>query len=169
MDGDTLLAQAASGRRQLKATAAAVEARPELRPRILAAARRRGVELPDEAIGWPAKRLLRRALGRGDDAQVRSNPIRVDEAFACLHCGESVDAGGARVRDHCPRCLRSRHVDVVPGDRASSCLGILDPVGLEQLGESWVIAYRCRRCRAAHRCRAHEDDDVVELARTLAG
>ena len=168
MDLDALLQAAGGGRRQLKRAAEALDADPQHKPRLVAVARRRGVQLPDEAAAWPAKKLLRRALGRGDAARERENPIRVDEAFACAHCGTQVTPGGAQVRDHCPACLRSRHVDVVPGDRAADCGGVLDPVGLEKRGDDWVIAYRCRACGHAHRCRAHADDDVVAFARTLA-
>ncbi|MCP4804884.1 MAG: RNHCP domain-containing protein [Proteobacteria bacterium] len=168
MDPDALLERAGRGRRELKRAADALDDAPEHKAALLRRARARGVELPDEAVEWPAKRLLRRALGRGAASQVRSNPVRIDESFTCVHCGHDVPLGGARVRDHCPVCLRSRHVDVVPGDRAADCGGILDPVRLDKQGESWVIAYACRACGHPHRCRAHPDDDLVAFARTLA-
>ncbi len=162
---EALLTEAGAGRRALKRAAAALDAmEPGAKGALVALARERGVELPDEAAGWPGKRLLRRALAREEAARERSNPIRRDGAFTCGGCDAAVAPGGGRVRDHCPRCLRSLHVDVVPGDRAAGCGGLMDPTGLELRGGEAVIHYRCRRCGAAGRCRAHPDDDAVALA-----
>ena len=108
---------------------------------------------------WSGKRVVRMLLDRSVGAQVRTNPIHRDEAFACAHCGADVLPGGAPVRDHCPRCLRSLHVDNVPGDRAAGCGGVLDPVALQlESGGVRVISHRCRRCGADRRVRAHPDD-----------
>ncbi len=144
-----------------------------LREPLLAEARRRGVDLPDEAVSWPGKRLLRRARASEASARVRRNPIRIDEAFTCDHCGRPVPPGHSRVRDHCPFCLRSLHVDVVPGDRAAGCWGLMDPVGIELGGRAEaVIRYRCRRCGHEHRNRAAIDveppDDPALLRRLAA-
>jgi len=126
-------------------------------------ARERGEDLPVEAMEWPGKRLVRRARARQVSARERKNPIRVDEAFDCVVCGMSVPLGGARVRDHCPSCLHSLHVDRVPGDRASECRGVLVPVGLEMVGGEAVVRYLCDRCGHTHRCRSHEDDSQEAL------
>lgn len=166
----TLLAGAEAGRAAQKRLGAALDADPALRAELCALARSRGVALPEEAEGWPGKRLLRLALGRAEQAQVRRNPIRRDEAFACAACGAAVPPGGARVRDHCPRCLCSMHVDEVPGDRASTCGGLLRPVRATHEAGEWVLGYRCERCAAERRCRAHPDDDPALLRRlTVAG
>ena len=165
----SLLIAAAGGRRALKRAAAELERLgPEHKRALVALAAERGLILPPEAASWPAKRLLRRALGRSEAARERRNPIRRDGGFRCAHCGAEVAPGGARVRDHCPACLRSLHVDRVPGDRANPCGGLLDPVGLERVGGQWVIRYRCRRCGAAGRCRAHPGDDPEALAAASA-
>jgi len=144
----------------LKRQAAALDASAELRRAVLDEAARRGVQLPDEAASWPGKRLLRRARAREVQARRRENPISRDEAFRCAHCGADVPAHGRTARDHCPHCLRSLHVDVVPGDRAAECGGILDPVRVEALGgEAWRIHYRCRACGAERVNRALLDGD----------
>jgi hypothetical protein len=148
------------------------DGRPLRQPLVVEAAKR-GVELPDDAVGWPGKRLLRRARATEDQARQRRNPIRIDEAFECLHCGHPVPPGVSRVRDHCPACLRSLHVDVVPGDRAAGCGGLMDPVGLDLGGRAeMVIRYRCRRCGHLHRNRAALDveppDDPALLRRLAA-
>ncbi len=144
-----------------------------LREPLLVEARRRGADLPDEAASWPGKRLIRRARGAEAAARVRRNPIVIDEAFCCEHCGREVPPGGGRVRDHCPVCLRSKHVDVVPGDRAADCGGLMDPVALELGGRAQaVIRYRCRSCGYEHRNRAALDvdppDDPEQLRRLAA-
>jgi predicted RNA-binding Zn-ribbon protein involved in translation (DUF1610 family) len=146
----------------------------DLRPLLLAEGRSRGADLPDEAVRWPGKRLLRLALGREDEARKPGNPTRLDEPFTCVACGREVPPGSRLGRDHCPWCLRSLHVDVVPGDRASSCGGILDPVGVEVGGRpGMVIQYRCRKCGYVHRNRAMLDgsvpDDAAALRRLAAG
>jgi hypothetical protein len=111
--------------------------------------------------GLDGRRLVRRLLARSGDAQVRSNPIHRDECFVCLHCQAMVEAGGTVIRDHCPECLRSLHVDRIPGDRGADCGGILDPVDMSlEGGGRIVILYRCRRCGASQRNRAHPADQL---------
>ncbi len=142
------------------------------RAALVERARRAGAELPE---GWEAldgKRLLRAALARTDEAQVRTNPIARDEAFVCAHCGRQVPVGGRRPRDHCPWCLRSLHVDVVPGDRAADCGGVLVPEALEPAGKGMMIVYRCTTCGVSRRNRVLDDvvppDDPSAL-RALVG
>lgn len=144
----------ADTRGEVKRLAELLEQDDELRAAVLAAGRARGADLPDDALDWPARKLLRRARARDAEAQRRTNPIRRDESFTCVHCGHDVGPLRRTDRDHCPRCLRSLHVDVVPGDRANACGGVLDPVGVEIRGKDTVLRYRCRRCGATHRVRA---------------
>jgi len=127
---------------------------PRLREAVLWVARHRGVDLPDEALEWPAKRLLRRARGRETEARKRTNPVARDEAFTCVNCGAAVTPAGRTARDHCPRCLHSVHVDVVPGDRAAGCGGLLVPVDAVRRGDRFHLTYRCRRCGAERHNRA---------------
>lgn len=170
----TALLGAATGDAACKRLGAWLDAEgEELKPALVAEGRRRGVPLPDEALFWPGKRLVRRARAREAAARERRNPIRRDGAFTCAWCGADVPAGGARVRDHCPWCLRSRHVDRVPGDRAAGCGGILQPAGATLEGRAGiVIAYRCDRCGHVRHNRAVEDgpepDDPVALRLLLA-
>jgi hypothetical protein len=78
------------------------------------------------------------------------------------------------VRNHCPACLWSRHVDRVPGDRAEPCGGLMAPVKL--LGASasgWTIVHRCLACGFERANRAALDDpeqpDDWDALRALAG
>lgn len=143
-------------RGDIKEFAAEVEEHPGLRAELLALATARGLDVEPDAS---AKRLVRALLARADSAQVRKNPIHRDEGFTCAHCGAAVTPGGAPVRDHCPVCLRGLHVDVVPGDRAAGCRGVLDPIAFERRPEI-VIRYRCRLCGHTFVVRAHPDDRV---------
>lgn len=117
-----------------------------------------GDATPDD----PAGRLLRWAMGRQEPARERSNPIARNESFLCGHCGFLVpEAPGSGVRNHCPRCLRSQHVDgPVPGDRASDCHGLMDPHDQVVAGGEVRVTFRCRRCGFERVNRLHPDWDV---------
>ena len=54
------------------------------------------------------------------------------DPFTCKVCGRLVTPGGAGTehRNHCPNCLSSVHVDEKPGDRASDCHGVMEPVAV---------------------------------------
>lgn len=154
-----------ASRGELKRLAARLDADPALRAAVAA--------LADLPADWPPKRLLRVARGHEEAARERTNPVMRDEAFTCAHCGREVPPHGRTARDHCPSCLRSLHVDVVPGDRAATCGGILDPVGVEVRGADTVLRYRCRRCGAERTNRALLDgadpDDWSRIAALSAG
>ncbi len=144
-------------RGEIKRLAAELEGDPEARARLVRLAETRGLE------PWPditGKQLLRLLLDRSTEAQRRSNPIHRDESFPCERCGFLVPAGGAMVRDHCPRCLRGKHVDVVPGDRAADCGGLLEPTALTLRAGVVLIHHRCARCAHTFLVRAHPDDHV---------
>ena len=83
-----------------------------------------------------------------------------NQGFACVQCGADVPplANGS-VRNHCPACLHSLHVDVNPGDRAADCGGVLEPVAVEHSGKKgWIVVHRCRACGAERRNKAALDD-----------
>lgn len=165
----TLLQESAASRKALKRHGLWLDGQsPDTKAALIELARALGADLPDESQNWPGKKLIRRALDRETQAQVRRNPRHLDQGFACLHCSTQVQAGRRPVRDHCPHCLRSQHVDVVPGDRASDCQGILDPIGAQQRSGAWVIRYRCRSCGHLQNNRAHPDDDAALLAKASA-
>jgi DNA-directed RNA polymerase subunit RPC12/RpoP len=87
-----------------------------------------------------------------------------EEPFICEHCGTSVEPlGKGTYRNHCPKCLYSKHVDSEgPGDRASTCHGLLKPIEIDQdAKKGFVIVYKCGKCGKISRNRAAEDDDLV--------
>jgi hypothetical protein len=85
-----------------------------------------------------------------------------NSAFTCVSCGCSVQPlTNGSVRNHCPQCLHSLHVDEFPGDRASGCGGILEPVGVEQSPKKgWVVVHCCQKCGALRRNKAALDDPL---------
>ena len=86
--------------------------------------------------------------------------IEIDEPFKCEVCGEDVLPLGYTCRDHCPKCLCSKHVDKDPGDRAEECRGILRPVGLENnKKKGYIIVYKCDRCGMIRRNKMAIDDN----------
>jgi ribosome biogenesis GTPase len=88
------------------------------------------------------------------------------ESFTCKNCGMLVipEGAGSQHRNHCPNCLTSLHVDNAPGDRASMCKGIMDPIGVwvRKNGE-WAIIHRCRSCGVLSSNRVAADDNPTLL------
>ncbi len=86
---------------------------------------------------------------------------RTIEDFTCSHCGALVHGNG--YTNHCPVCLWSRCVDINPGDRASDCGGAMRPVGIETLGDNFIIIHKCEKCGKIARCKSAPDDnqDVI--------
>mgnify|MGYP001414465397 CR=1 FL=1 len=122
-----------------------------------------------EVEGCAGKHLIKIFLNRSKDAQKRSNPVHIDEGFICAHCSRAVASGGAQIRDHCPYCLHGLHLDLIPGDRAANCSGVMVPLYLEtQSGLTW-IHYRCSVCSHAFRVRAHKDDELLKFVQLREG
>lgn len=88
------------------------------------------------------------------------------ESFPCKNCGELVtpEDAGTRHRNHCPKCLCSVHVDIEPGDRASTCHGIMEPISVwvRKDGE-WALIHRCKTCGALSSNRIAADDNPMLL------
>ena len=101
-----------------------------------------------------------------------------NEGFVCAHCGATVrPLAKASSRNHCPHCLWSKHVDVVPGDRRANCGGMMEPVAVEQdARRGWMIVHRCTRCGTIRRNKAALNDPaqpdsfqkLLEVARRSA-
>ena len=87
-----------------------------------------------------------------EDAKFTRRP----EDFTCLHCGRTVRGNG--YTNHCPHCLWSRHVDTMPGDRASDCGGEMEPVGALYEGGRTIVVQRCRACGHTWRNKTARND-----------
>lgn len=89
-----------------------------------------------------------------------------NDTFTCKLCERPVfpQGAGSGHRNHCPNCLTSLHVDDEPGDRASACGGIMEPVGVwvRKNGE-WAVIHRCKRCGKLGSNRTAADDNPMKL------
>ncbi|MFI5412497.1 MAG: RNHCP domain-containing protein [Candidatus Micrarchaeales archaeon] len=87
------------------------------------------------------------------------------EDFTCINCGFKVRGTG--YTDHCPKCLWGKHVDVNPGDRASDCGGMLEPIKTESNRKDIVIIYKCKKCGATKKNNSAAEDDKDLLFKLL--
>jgi hypothetical protein len=93
------------------------------------------------------------------DAPSGARFTHLNEAFTCLRCGEAVPPRRGGCRNHCPFCLMSRHVDVLPGDRANPCGGAMPAVDYDLDGKKGlVLLFRCETCGEITRCVAARED-----------
>ena len=92
----------------------------------------------------------------------------VNEGFVCEVCGFVNLAAQATCRNHCIKCLCSKHVDVNPGDRAEKCGGIMKPIDIEiHQDELTSIVFRCSKCGKEGRNKIASDDDRGKLFEVL--
>ncbi|PIR96191.1 MAG: hypothetical protein COT92_02390 [Candidatus Doudnabacteria bacterium CG10_big_fil_rev_8_21_14_0_10_42_18] len=95
--------------------------------------------------------------------------IKNTENFVCEYCGEKVTGNG--YTNHCPKCLYSKHVDINPGDRASSCCGLMMTVDFELTKGEYVIIQECKKCGIKKKNRLAENDNMevlINLSKTIA-
>jgi DNA-directed RNA polymerase subunit RPC12/RpoP len=88
------------------------------------------------------------------------------DRFTCKVCGRPVvpESAASEHRNHCPNCLSSLHVDQKPGDRASDCGGIMEPIGVwVRKNREWAIIHRCQRCGHLSSNRIAADDNPMKL------
>ena len=92
-----------------------------------------------------------------------------DSGFICQNCGKEVQPLGYTSRNHCPFCLCSLHVDVLPGDRANECRGVMDAVKVEtDPKKGFIIVHKCEKCGAIRRNRSADDDDIDLIIKLTA-
>ncbi|NTV44587.1 MAG: RNHCP domain-containing protein [Candidatus Yonathbacteria bacterium] len=86
---------------------------------------------------------------------------RMKEDFICAQCGARVSGDG--YTNHCPVCLWSKHVDVYPGDRASSCGGLMCPETMFVTGSERTITHRCVVCghKKNNRVASNDNEDAL--------
>ena len=90
-----------------------------------------------------------------------------DNSFICEHCKKEVQPLSYTSRDHCPYCLYSKHVDINPGDRLNTCMGLLKPIGIEKFKDTYKVVYKCEKCGETHKNIMAKDDDndlIIELS-----
>jgi rubrerythrin len=88
------------------------------------------------------------------------------ENFTCENCGAEVIGNG--YTNHCPKCLFSKHVDIYPGDRFESCLGLMKPIAVEQKRDDFILVFQCQKCNFIRKNKVQPTDDfekVLEVAK----
>ena len=87
-----------------------------------------------------------------------------DNGFICEVCKKEVSPLHYTSRNHCPYCLSSLHVDVMPGDRKNTCRGVLRPVQtLPDAKKGFIIVFRCEKCGEIVRNKCADDDNTSLL------
>lgn len=93
----------------------------------------------------------------------------IQEEFICENCGARVKNLDYTARDHCPQCLYSKHVDIMPGDRANPCKGLLKPIDIEKNKKAdYKIIYRCVKCGEIHKNISAKDDAFEEILKIMS-
>ena len=71
-----------------------------------------------------------------------------NQGFICLNCGANVEKlTNGSYRNHCPFCLYSLHVDIIPGDRQNDCKGLMKPIRIEYNSKKgFQIVHKCTIC-----------------------
>jgi hypothetical protein len=124
------------------------------------------------------KKNISRAWDENDPEDTHRDGKVYEKGFTCVQCGFSVttnrEQSGVNNRNHCPRCLWSRHVDEMKaGDRKSECKSRMQPLGLtlkqspkrynrEAQGELMLI-HRCTGCGKLSINRIAADDDAAMI------
>jgi hypothetical protein len=85
---------------------------------------------------------------------------KINDSFVCEYCGEYNPPANKTCRDHCIKCLCSKHVDKNPGDRAETCHGKLIPIKFTiKSAEIKQIIFKCDRCSCIRKNKPAEDDN----------
>jgi len=92
-----------------------------------------------------------------------------NSGFICLNCGAVVPPiARGTIRNHCPSCLYSMHVDDVPGDRACGCRGLMRPIAVEtHSAKGSQIVHKCTICEHIQKNITAADDDIEVLTQII--
>jgi DNA-directed RNA polymerase subunit RPC12/RpoP len=89
--------------------------------------------------------------------------------FACINCDASVPPiKSGTIRNHCPRCLHSLHVDVEIGDRQCDCRGLMQPSAIEiHSKKGRQIVHKCTTCGFERKNMTADDDNLDEILKIM--
>lgn len=94
-------------------------------------------------------------------------------AFQCENCFKQIKpVTNGSFRNHCPYCLYSKHLDNLPGDRSSSCKGLMKPVRLDYSGKKgYQLVHECLKCTKIQRNKvavnSEQEDDILSFIEVL--
>jgi hypothetical protein len=96
---------------------------------------------------------------------MRKNFIPRNDPFICEACGSAVPPASGTFRNHCRECLTSKHVDdVLPGDRAAACQGLMPTMGYEGTDPDKLdLVQECLTCGRRQRNKIARDDNKARL------
>jgi hypothetical protein len=102
--------------------------------------------------------------------QKRKNFIFKNEPFTCQNCQTENDLVQGEIRDHCKKCLCSKHVDKeLPGDRDSNCGGTMRPQTVfYNSKKGYMISFLCDDCgkEIVNKTASDDDFDLICLLST---
>lgn len=90
---------------------------------------------------------------------------RRKEDFVCENCQANIIGDG--YRNHCSACLRSKHVDVNPGDRAAECGGSMLVIDITLEHGKLILLHRCEKCGHERRNKTHPEDSMTAITRMM--
>lgn len=88
---------------------------------------------------------------------------KLNLGFMCEACGLVVLPAPKTSRNHCPYCLVSKHVDIIPGDRKEVCQGLMDVIDYEYKQGKYILRFKCRKCGKEGVNKAAADDDLDQI------
>ncbi len=99
--------------------------------------------------------------------------ITINEAFICEVCGTENCPAQKTCRNHCKKCLSSKHVDEkFPGDRESQCLGTMKAIDIQvHPKHELVIIHECEKCGKKIKNKKADDDSqetILEIQKRKA-
>ncbi len=86
-----------------------------------------------------------------------------NKEFICENCGKKVKKAKGTVRNHCPYCLYSKHVDIAPGDRAETCRGLQKPICYFTKHGKIILRHKCLKCGKESVNKVAKDDNVDKI------
>lgn len=89
------------------------------------------------------------------------------EDFVCEKCGTLNKGNG--YTNHCFECLWSKHVDNFPGDRGSNCGGLMEPIGLKIVKNSYMITHQCKICGYEKNNKSNPKDQISNFLDQQSG
>lgn len=104
-----------------------------------------------------------------DSPPPSKQPLHRNDPFTCEHCGAYNPASASVCRNHCTKCLYSKHVDLyAPGDRLSECGGLMEPVSITQKsGKEKQIVHICLKCGKKEANIVAPDDDIDIIIKVM--
>ena len=90
--------------------------------------------------------------------------LKLNESFECEFCGEKNPLAKKTCRNHCKKCLVSKHLDKnFPGDRAANCGGKMIPISILGQFPDMKILHRCEKCGVTKKNKIALDDDFKSI------